>query len=95
VTIVALILACGSTLLAVEVLPSAADGDPPTSGDQWAAVGFLLIVAVGCAAAAAIAACRQLREHPAQLERVLGTSSTRPQPSRAGESRSKLRDLTP
>jgi hypothetical protein len=84
VTIVALILACGSALLAVGVLPSAAAADPPTSGDQWAAVGFLLIVAGGYAAAAVIAARRQLREHPVQLERDLGTNSTQLQPSEAG-----------
>jgi hypothetical protein len=84
VTIVALILACGSALLAVGVLPSAAAADPPTSGDQGAAVGFLLIVAGGYAAAAVIAARRQLREHPVQLERDLGTNSTQLQPSEAG-----------
>jgi hypothetical protein len=83
ITIVALILACGSALLAVGVLPSAAAADPPTPGDQWAAVGFLLTVAGGCAAAAAIAARRQLREHPAQLERDLETKPTEPQPSEA------------
>jgi hypothetical protein len=64
VTIVALVFASFSALLAAGVIPSTAASDPPTTGDQWAAAVAFLVMAVGCAVAGVTAARRQLREHP-------------------------------
>jgi hypothetical protein len=60
---VALVLACVSALLAVGAIPLAAASAPSISGNQWAVVAFLLIVAAGCAAAEAITIQRRLQEH--------------------------------
>jgi hypothetical protein len=62
VAIVALMFAGMATLFAARVIPPTSD--PPDPGDQWASAVFFLLVAVGFAVAAVIAARRQLREHP-------------------------------
>jgi hypothetical protein len=79
---VSLAFAFFGLLLATGVIPSASD--PPESGDGWAGAVFFLVMAAGFSVAAVRAVRRQLREHPAQLERDLGTNSTEPQPSEAG-----------
>ena len=61
--VLALMFAFGLALIAAGVIPSA-PSDPPTPGDQWAAAGFLLVIAVGCIGGAFWAAHRQLKEHP-------------------------------
>jgi hypothetical protein len=67
VTIVALVFAGFSALLAAGVIPSTAASDPPTTGDQWAAAVFL-VMAAGFAVAGVMAARRQLREHPTPVQ---------------------------
>jgi len=77
VGIVALMFAGLATLFAAKVIPLTSASDPPDPRDQWASAVFFLLVAVGFAVAAVIAARRQLREHPPSA------SSTQPQPSEA------------
>jgi hypothetical protein len=84
VAAVSLAFAFFGLLLAAGVIPSASASDPPDSGDGWAGAVFFLVMAAGFTVAAVRAVRRQLREHPAQLERNLGTSSIQPQPSEAG-----------
>jgi hypothetical protein len=64
VAIVALMFAGMAALFAAKIIPLTSTSDPPDPGDQWASVVFFLLVAVGFAVAAVIAARRQLREHP-------------------------------
>jgi len=55
-------------MFAANVLPLTSTSNPPDPGDQWASAVFFLLVAVGFAVAAVIAARRQLREHPAPAQ---------------------------
>jgi hypothetical protein len=70
VTIVALVFAGFSALLAARVIPSTAASDPPTTGDQWAAAVVFLVMAAGFAVAGVMAARRQLREHPTPVQQL-------------------------
>jgi TRAP-type C4-dicarboxylate transport system permease small subunit len=83
VAAVSLAFAFFGVLLGTGVIPSAAASDPPNPGDGWAGAVFFLVMAAGFTVAAVRAVRRQLREHPAHLERNLGTISTQPHPSEA------------